>query len=65
MLEVENALLKFIHLSEGLKNELRNGFTSTEKRESVAEHTWRVSLMIRLSKKPSKSNSDMVSPGFW
>jgi putative hydrolase of HD superfamily len=46
MEEIENALLKFLHLSEGLKNELRNGRTSTEKKESVAEHTWRVSLMV-------------------
>ena len=43
---VEQTLLKFLHFSEGLKNELRNGRTSNEKRESVAEHTWRVSLMI-------------------
>jgi putative hydrolases of HD superfamily len=41
-------LLKFIHLSEGLKNELRNGHTSNGKRESVADHTWRISLMVVL-----------------
>ena len=41
----ETALLKFIHTAEGLKNELRNGHTSKNKRESVAEHTWRISLM--------------------
>lgn len=44
--EIARALLKFLHLSEGLKNELRNGHTSNEKRESVAEHTWRVTLMV-------------------
>ena len=43
---IETTLLKFLHLSEGLKNELRNGRTSNEKQESVAEHTWRVSLMV-------------------
>ena len=43
---IESVLLEFLHLSEGLKNELRNSRTSNEKRESVAEHTWRVSLMV-------------------
>lgn len=41
-------LLDFFHLSEGLKNELRNGYTSRDKKESVADHTWRVSLMVIL-----------------
>ncbi len=41
----EMALLSFIHMAEGLKNELRNGRTSNGKRESVADHTWRMSLM--------------------
>jgi len=45
MISEETALLKFIHMAEGLKNELRNGHTSNGKRESVADHTWRVSLM--------------------
>ncbi|MEI6241896.1 MAG: HD domain-containing protein [Chlamydiota bacterium] len=44
----ESSLINFIHLSEGLKNELRNGCTSTEKPESVADHTWRVSFMVLL-----------------
>jgi len=42
------ALLEFFHFSEGLKNELRNGYTSQNKKESVAEHSWRVSLMVLL-----------------
>lgn len=45
MIDDETALLRFIHIAEGLKNELRNGYTSKNKRESVAEHTWRISLM--------------------
>lgn len=45
MLNEELALLKFIHIAEGLKKELRNGHTSNGKRESVADHTWRISLM--------------------
>lgn len=45
MVNEEISLLKFIHMAEGLKNELRNGHTSNGKRESVADHTWRISLM--------------------
>ncbi|HVX00646.1 MAG TPA: HD domain-containing protein [Candidatus Babeliaceae bacterium] len=48
MSNTENILLNFLHFAEGLKNELRNGRTSKERRESVAEHTWRVSLMVIL-----------------
>lgn len=48
MFDIEDTLLKFLHLSERLKNELRNGYTSTERRESVADHTWRTSLMVIL-----------------
>lgn len=48
MSNMEYTLLKFIHLSEGLKKELRNGHTSNGKRESVADHTWRISLMVML-----------------
>jgi putative hydrolase of HD superfamily len=45
----------FIHAAEGLKNELRHSFTSTGRQESVAEHTWRMSLMaILLSSKLDK-----------
>lgn len=48
MSEMEQKILEFLHFSEGLKNELRNGRTSKEKQESVAEHTWRVALMVLL-----------------
>ncbi len=51
MNDVESSLIKFIHFSEGLKKELRNGYTSNDKRESVAEHTWRVSLMVMVLSK--------------
>ncbi len=39
-------LLFFLHASEKLKNEHRNEFTSSGRRESVAEHCWRVTLMV-------------------
>lgn len=41
-------LLKFIHQSEGLKRLLRHSWLSDGRRESVAEHTWRMMLMALL-----------------
>ena len=37
--------LSFIQLMEQLKNELRHSWTSTGRQESVAEHSWRLSLL--------------------
>lgn len=39
-------LLDFFHLCEKLKCILRHGWTSTGKQESVAEHSWRLSIML-------------------
>ncbi|MCB9093300.1 MAG: HD domain-containing protein, partial [Halobacteriovoraceae bacterium] len=39
-------VMQFIHLAEKLKTEKRRGRTSNNDRESVAEHSWRVSLLI-------------------
>lgn len=48
-------IYSFIHSAEVLKNELRHSFTSAGRQESVAEHTWRMSLMaILLSSKLDK-----------
>ncbi|GEL78642.1 HD domain-containing protein [Tenuibacillus multivorans] len=38
-------IMEVIHLSEKLKSELRHSWLSDGRQESVAEHTWRVSLM--------------------
>lgn len=38
-------VLKLIKLGENLKTEMRHSWLSNGRRESVAEHTWRVSLM--------------------
>lgn len=38
-------ILQFLHASEGLKRELRHSWLSDGRRESVAEHTWRMALM--------------------
>jgi putative hydrolase of HD superfamily len=43
-----NSILKVLKLSERLKFELRHSFTSSGRQESVAEHTWRMSLMAVL-----------------
>nr|WP_091773662.1 HD domain-containing protein [Piscibacillus halophilus] len=41
-------MIEVIHLSEKLKFELRHSWLSNGRQESVAEHTWRVSLMAML-----------------
>ncbi|MDX1546741.1 MAG: HD domain-containing protein [Rhodothermales bacterium] len=43
-----DGLLAFLRDAERLKNTLRSGFTSAGRRESVAEHTWRLCLMALL-----------------
>ncbi|WP_120497251.1 HD domain-containing protein [Kiloniella sp. EL199] len=42
------ALLNFLRASEPLKSTLRSGYTASGRRESTAEHTWRLSLMALL-----------------
>ncbi|MFA6455515.1 MAG: HD domain-containing protein [Bacteroidota bacterium] len=52
----------FIHSAEKLKNELRHSFTSAGRQESVAEHTWRMSLMaiLLVSKLDKKVNFEKL-----
>lgn len=38
-------ILTFLRESERLKSTHRSGYTSTGRRESVVEHTWRLCLM--------------------
>ena len=38
-------LLEALHIAERLKDELRHCDTSKGRRESVAEHSWRIALM--------------------
>lgn len=50
-----SGILTFLHESEGLKRELRHSWLSDGRRESVAEHTWRMALMaIALQKEVDK-----------
>ncbi|MBW7887695.1 MAG: HD domain-containing protein [Bacteroidetes bacterium] len=50
MEEIEK-IYQLIHLAEKLKFELRHSSTSTGRKESVAEHTWRMALMGLLTAK--------------
>jgi putative hydrolase of HD superfamily len=43
-----DTILKVLSLAERLKFELRHSYTSSGRQESVAEHTWRMSLMAVL-----------------
>ena len=43
------ALLDVLHIAERLKDELRHCETSRGRRESVAEHSWRLALMAMLA----------------
>jgi putative hydrolase of HD superfamily len=38
-------ILEFLHVAENLKKLIRHSWLSDGRRESVAEHTWRMSLM--------------------
>ena len=46
--EIVSKLLDFLHLSEKLKCTLRHDWTSTGRQESVADHSWRLALMVVL-----------------
>ncbi len=39
-------MLNALHIAERLKEEMRHSWLSNGRRESVAEHTWRVALMV-------------------
>ena len=38
-------LLKIMHVAERLKDTMRHSWTSQGRRESVAEHSWRLTVM--------------------
>lgn len=41
-------ILEFLHIAENLKKLIRHSWLSDGRQESVAEHTWRMSLMFLL-----------------
>lgn len=55
-----SSILKVLKLAERLKFELRHSFTSNGRQESVAEHTWRMSLMAVLIEPLLKKKVDMT-----
>jgi len=54
------AILKVLQLAERLKFELRHSYLSSGRQESVAEHTWRMSLMAVLIEPLLKTKVDTV-----
>ncbi|GLH75659.1 haloacid dehalogenase [Bradyrhizobium sp. SSBR45G] len=48
MREVAATIIDFYRLAEGLKRELRHSWLSDGRRESVAEHSWSMSLLALL-----------------
>lgn len=48
MIEQLTNVLKVLNLAERLKRELRHSWLSDGRRESVAEHSWRLALMVVL-----------------
>ena len=54
------SILKVLTLAERLKFELRHSYTSSGRQESVAEHTWRMSLMAVLIEPLLKQKVDTV-----
>lgn len=38
-------IIEFLHFARGLKHELRHSWGADSRRESVAEHSWRIALM--------------------
>lgn len=53
-------ILHFLHESEALKRELRHSWLSDGRRESVAEHTWRMALMALSLHKEVDENIDIA-----
>ena len=54
------AVLGVLKLAERLKFELRHSYTSSGRQESVAEHTWRMSLMAVLMEPHLEQKVDMA-----
>ena len=52
------SILKILQLAERLKFELRHSYLSSGRQESVAEHTWRMSLMAVLIEPLLKTKVD-------
>lgn len=56
-----NDLLNILHTAEKLKNTTRHSYTSSGRHESVAEHTFRTTLMAQISSKMSSLMPQTIS----
>lgn len=55
-----NNIVKILNLAERLKSELRHSWMSCSRQESVAEHSWRLSLMLVLLEPHLEQPIDML-----
>ena len=53
-------VIEFIHNIEKLKDELRHNWTSKDRKESVAEHSWRMSVMALLMEPKLKTKINLL-----
>ncbi len=58
MKDIES-VITFIKLTENLKNELRHSWTSKGRQESVADHSWRLSLLVLVCSKYIDTEIDL------
>lgn len=56
----EKNILEFIHVTERLKYELRHSWTSTGRQESVADHSWRLAMLLILCTPYLKKEFDLL-----
>ena len=59
-MEATSQILTFIHEAENIKHELRHSWTSKGRRESVAEHSWRLVLMLIACAPHISGNIDLL-----
>lgn len=51
--------LQLIQFTERLKNELRHSWTSTDRQESVADHSWRLSILVLVCSMHDENQIDL------
>ena len=55
-----NSIISFIKKAEQAKNELRHSWTSIDRQESIADHSWRVSLILIVCSPYFPENFDLL-----
>jgi len=59
-IDIAGNILRFLHIIERLKNECRHSWTSEGRQESVAEHSWRLALMVIICSPYLKNEFDLL-----